>query len=236
MTSTPKLLAACASLLAAAALPAVAADAGPPSGAPAGGRLFDEIVAVVRTRSGDARIITLTKVAEEGRIALVSRGGMEAAFAPLDGAVLRASLDWYVDQLLLLDEAVRLQVFEVDRAAAQAELARFKAAFRSEKEFRAFLAEIEITEEELTATLRRMLRVRRYLESRLGRLRASPADVEAYYAAHAAELGGRPLADVSDEIAARLSAGRADAETKALLADLRSRADIRILADPGARP
>jgi hypothetical protein len=44
------------------------------------------------------------------------------------------------------------------------------------------------------------------------------------------------LPEVSDELTARLAAARADAETKALLADLRNRADIRILVDLGARP
>lgn len=203
---------------------------------PAGGRVVDEVVAVVATRGQEARIVTLSRVAEQGRIALVSRGGVDAAFAPLDGAVLKASLDWYVDQLLLHDEAARLQVFEVEPGEARAELDRFRAAFRSPRDFAAFLAAIDATEEELSATLRRMLRVRRYLESRLGRLRPSSADVEAWYRAHAADYGGRPLADVQDEIRARLVAARADAETRGMLADLRSRADIRILVDLGARP
>ncbi len=203
---------------------------------PPGGRVVDEVVAVVATRGREARVITLSRVREEGRIALVSRGGIEAAFAPLDGVVLRASLDWYVDQLLLHEEAVRLQVFEVDRAAAQAELERFRSEFHDPKRFKAFLYAIDATEEDLVATLRRNLRVRRYLESRLGRSRASAADVEAWYAAHPGEYGGRPLSEVSDEIAARVSASRADAETRALLAELRRRADIRILVDLGARP
>ena len=205
------------------------------TGVPEEGRVVDEVVAVVATRGREARIVTLSRVSEEGRIALVSRGGIEAATATLDGAVLRASLDWYVDQLLLHEEAVRLQVFEVEREAAVAELARFKAEFATPGQFKAFLFEIDATEEELTSTLRRSLRVRRYLESRLGRLRPSPRDVEAWYAAHPSEYGGRPLAQVTEEITARLTAARADSETKALLADLRRRADIRILVDLGAR-
>ena len=204
--------------------------------APDGGSVVDEVVAVVATRGREAHVITRSKVAEEGRIALVSRGGIEAATGALDGAVLRASLDWYVDQLLLHEEATRLQVFEVDRAAALAELARFKAEFRSPQDFKGFLFEIDATEEELTATLRRSLRVRKYLESRLGRVRPSPREIEAWYAAHVSDYGGRPLSEVTDEISARLASGRADGETKALLADLRGRADIRILVDLGARP
>ncbi len=217
-------------------LAALAPLAAPAADAPDGGRVVDEVVAVVATRGREARIITLTRVAEEGRIALVSHGGIDAAFEPLGGAVLRASLDWYVDQILLHEEAVRLQVFEVDRADAQAELARFKARFASPAAFRSFLFQIDATEEDLSAILRRTLRVRRYLESRLGRLGPSAREIESWYAAHAADYGGRPLADVKDEIAARLSATRADTETKALLADLRGRADIRILVDLGARP
>lgn len=204
--------------------------------APDGGSVVDEVVAVVATRGREAHVITRSKVAEEGRIALVSRGGIEAATGVLDGAVLRASLDWYVDQLLLHEEATRLQVFEVDREAALAELARFKAEFRSPQDFKGFLFEIDATEEELAAILRRSLRVRRYLESRLGRIRPSPREIEAWYAAHVSDYGGRPLAEVTDEISARLASGRADTETKALLADLRGRADIRVLVDLGARP
>ncbi len=203
---------------------------------PAGGRVVDSVVAVVATRGREARVVTLSKVTEEGRIALVSRGGMAAASAVLDGAVLRASLDWYVDQLLLHEEAVRLQVFEVDRDAAVAELARFKARFATPREFKAFLFEIDATEEELTSTLRRSLRVRKYLESRLGRLGPDPREIEAWYRAHPSEYEGRSLPEVTEEIGARLSATRADAETKALLADLRRRADIRILIDLGTRP
>jgi hypothetical protein len=213
------------------ALPLLARALEPPQE----GRVVDEVVAVVATRGQEARIVTLTQVSEEGRIALVARGGIEAAFAPLDGAVLRASLDWYVDQLLLYEEAVRLQVFEVDREAAQAELARFRSAFRNPRDYKAFLYQIDATEEDLASVLRRMLRVRRYLESRLGRLRPSPREIEAWYAANPGEYGGRPLAEVTDEIAARLSAGKAATETRALLADLRSRADVRILVDLGAR-
>ena len=204
--------------------------------APSGGRVVDQVVAVVATRGREARVVTLSKVAEEGRVALVSRGGIGAASAPLDGLVLRASLDWYVDQLLLHEEAVRLQVFEVDRDAAVAELARFKAEFPGPAAFKAFLFAIDATEEDLTSILRRSLRVRRYLESRLGRLRPAAREVEAWYKAHASDYLGRTLAEASDEIAARLAASRADAETKALLADLRNRADIRILVDLGARP
>lgn len=217
--------------LAAGADPTTAAARGGPAveGA-AAGRVVEEVVAVIRPAGGEPRIITLTKLNEEGRIALVSRGGLEAAYRPLDAAALQASLEWYIDQLLLVDEASRLQVFEVDRADALASLARFKEVFRRPEDYRAFLADLDITEEELVSTLRRMLRVRRYLESRLGRVRVSDADAEDWYRRHAAAMGGRPFPEVKEAAKARVAEERIDAETRAMLGELRSRSDIRVLA------
>lgn len=207
-----------------------AAGTGAEASEPEPGRVVEEVVAVVRPPGGEARVITLTKVAEAGRIALVSRGGLEAAYRPLDAAALHASLEWYVDQVLLHDEAARLDVFEVDRADALAALARFREVFPRPEDYRAFLAALEIDEEEVLGVLRRMLRVRRYLESRLGRVRVTDADAEAWYRRHAAEMGDRPLADVKDVVRARIVEERVDGETRAILADLRSRSDIRVLA------
>lgn len=220
---------------AAAPAPAAPRPAPPASGtggAPAAGpgRVVEEVVAVVRTAGGEARVVTLTRVDEAGRIALVSRGGLEAAYRPLDAAALQASLEWYIDQVLLHDEAARLDVFDVDRAEAAAALARFKDVFPRPEDYRAFLASLEIDEEELQDVLRRMLRVRRYLESRLGRIRVSEADLEAWHRRHPGEFGGRPLAEVRESVRARVVDERVDAETRAILADLRARSDIRVLA------
>ena len=217
-------------LVALASLAAGPSPDGGPGPAPSAGRVVEEVVAVIRPPRGEARIITLTKLTEEGRIALVSRGGLEAAFRSLDRAALQASLEWYIDQLLLFDEATRLRVFEVDRGDALAALGRFKEVFPRPEDYRAFLFEIDVTEEELLATLRRTLRVRRYLESRLGRVRVSDAEAEAWHRRHAAEMGDLPFADVRDAVKARVAEERADAETRAILADLRSRSDVRVLA------
>jgi len=222
-------------LVAAAALggtlPAAGRGEGPAASAPGRGKLADEVVAVVRSAGGEARVITLSKVEEEGRIALVSAGAIEAAFRPLDAMALQASLDWYVDQYLLYEEAVRLKVFEVERTEALAQLARFKEVFRRVEDYRAFLFELDLTEEELLGTLRRTLRGQRYLQSRLGRLRVSDADAEAYYGSHSADFGGAPFADVKEAVRARATEERANTETRALLSDLRARSEIRVIVD-----
>src|SRR5512144_2408572 len=97
---------------------------------PPGGRVVEEIVAVVRNpASAPPRVVTLTKLTEEARIALVSRGATAAATGPLDAEALRAALDWLLDQLLVADDAARLRVDEVPREDVLAELRRFKGQF-----------------------------------------------------------------------------------------------------------
>src|SRR5512144_3294745 len=74
-------------------------------------RIVEQVVAVVRTpASTQPRVITLTRLEEETRIALISRGATGAADAELDAPALRAGLEWLVDQTLLLEEVIRLQV------------------------------------------------------------------------------------------------------------------------------
>lgn len=204
----------------------------PAAGTPAadGGTVVEEVVAVVRNPAGAApRIVTLTKLVEEARIALVSRGATEAATRPLDAEALRAALDWLLDQMLVADEAARLKVDEVDRAEVQAELRRFRARFASEADYAAFLASTELTEEELALALARGIRVQRYVESRVGRAaRVADDEVDQWLRAR----GVAPAAGPAREAArGELAEARAKAQVKDLLAELRARADVRIL-DP----
>jgi hypothetical protein len=201
--------------------------------APAGRdpQILEQVVAVVRTpASTQPRVITLTRLDEETRIALISQGATGAAGGDLDAAALRAGLDWLIDQTLLLDEVVRLQVFEVDRAEVLEELRRFQARFDGPAGYRAFLARLDITEEELLVVLRRMLRVQRYVDSRIsGAVRVREADLDRYLQEQGIEARAGDRAAVRAAARARLSAERTRREVKALVADLRSRATIRVL-------
>jgi len=203
------------------------ATAPPPGGRDPG--IVEQVVAVVRTpASPRPRVITLTRLEEEARIALISRGATRAAEGDLDLPALRAGLEWLIDQTLLLDEVVRLQVFEVDRPEALEELRRFQARFAAAADYRAFLARWDVTEEELLVVLRRMLRVQRYLDSRVsGAARVREADVDRLLR----EQGGEARGDarVRAQARARLSRERTEREVKALLADLRGRATVRVL-------
>src|SRR3990172_2274311 len=93
-----------------AALGAAFSSAPPPASA-----VVERVVAVIRPpASAEARVVTLTRVEDEVRIALVSSGAALAATQPLDAPALRAGLEWLVDQMLLSEEAARLQGFEIE--------------------------------------------------------------------------------------------------------------------------
>lgn len=209
-----------------AALAALALSA---AGSP-GASVVEEIVAVVRNPpSAPPRIVTLTKLTEEARVALVSRGATAAATGPLDREALRAALDWLLDQLLVADDAARLRLGDVPREEVLEELGRFKARFASPADYERFLAESELPEEELLVTLGRMVRVERYLESRVGRAaRVDDDEVDAWLRARGAPTRPGPAREAARGAVVE---EKARAQVKELVAELRGRAEIRVL-DP----
>lgn len=200
------------------------------AGPAAGATVMEEVVAVVRNPPGSSpRLVTLTRLVEEARIVLASRGAVEAAAGPVDVAVLRATLEWVLDQTLLSDEASRLQVAQVSRDQIDAELARFRARFPDEAAYARFLAVAELSDEEVSSVLARMLRVERYLDTRVGRgSSVSDEDVQRY-----ARERGLSVASAAarDAVRGRLAEARIEVAVRELMAELRARADIRVL-DP----
>ncbi len=194
----------------------------------------EEVVAVIRNPpSAPARIITYTKLVEEARIALVSHGATEAASGPLDRAALRAALEWLLDQTLVADEATKLRLDEVDREALRTELRRFQARFPSYAGYERFLERAELTEEELLATLARMLRVERYVQSRVGQAaRVGDDEVDRWLRKAGTASGSAAVRDV---VRSDIAAERATSQVRDLLADLRTRADIRVVGRLGAK-
>lgn len=208
-----------------AAAAGLAAPAWPRAGGVPGAEV-ERVVAVVRPpASAEALIVTLGMVEEQARIALVSRGAVLAASRPLDGPALKAGLDWLIDQALLDAEASRLQVFEIEPAEVEAELRRFQAQFDAPADYRAFLDRCELGEAGLEDVLRRSLRVRRYVESRVAHAAAVPeADASP-------SLQREGNAEERAAARARLAQERVGEEVRALVRDVRSRAEVRLLED-----
>ena len=198
---------------------------------PPDARVVEEIVAVVRNpASAPPRVVTLTKLTEEARIALVSRGASAAATGPLDAEALRAALDWLLDQMLLADDAARLRVDEVPREDVVAELRRFKTHFAVPQDYARFLSGSDLTEDELLATLARMVRVQRYVASRVGRASRVPDDeVDRWLSERGAATASGPAREAAR---AQLAEERTRAQVKELIAELRARAEVRIVSLP----
>jgi hypothetical protein len=201
---------------------------GPGPAPPPGGVVLERVVAVVRNPASAApRPLTLTRLDEEARVALVGQGAATAAFAPLDAAARRAALRWLIDQWLVAEEAIRLKVEEVPSQESQAALQLFRQRFPDPATYQRFLHSIELPEDELQSILARGLRVQRFLDNRLGRsVRVSEEEVSRWLAGQ-----GQPAPTPSEREAARarLSGDRAQVQIKQMLGELRSRADIRVL-------
>ncbi len=201
-------------------------------GAPAAaqGEEIDRVLAVVRSSAtAEPRVLTLSRVADETRIALVGRGALRAATEPLDAAALSAGLEWLVDQTLLLDDATRLQLFDEDGGEASREAAAFRARFDRPGDYQAFLRRWDLSDDDVVAALGRAARVKRYLDSRVAHAaQVSESEVSAWLEEHATAQGSRDR-----ELARRrLADDRIAAEVKSLVRDLRARAEIRILQRP----
>jgi len=208
---------------------ALALAAAPSAGGAPTGRVLERVVAVVRNPSSAApRPLTLTRLDEEARVALVMQGAQQAAFAPLDDAARRALLRWVIDQWLVADEAVRLRVDDVPAEDLKWALSGFRLRFADEATYRRFLASAELPEDELQAILARGLRVQRFLDGRLGRSAKVSEDEVTRWLAGQGVLGPTPVE--RDAARSRLVAERMETLVKQLLVDLRGRADVRVLA------
>jgi hypothetical protein len=203
----------------------------PPAPGQPPGRVIEAVLATVQASpTRPVKPITLTRLREEARVALVSRGATEAAFGRLDGAALTAALEWLIDQTLVAEEADRLMVAEVGREEAVQEYRRFRARFASPEEFSRFLAGNDAAEDELLVTLARTLRVQRFIEGRVGQaVRVSEAEIDEYLRARG--VGTDPNA-ARDAVRAHLGEQRLSAEVKKIVAELRGRAQVRILISP----
>ncbi|HSM92499.1 MAG TPA: hypothetical protein VLT47_06380 [Anaeromyxobacteraceae bacterium] len=198
---------------------------------PPPGRLVEAVLATVQATPVRAvRPITLTRLREEARVALVARGATEAAFGPIDGAALAATLEWLIDQTLVAEEADRLLVGEVGREEVDRELARFRSRFASPGEFARFLALNDLAEDELAVTLARNLRVQRFVEGRVGQsVKVAEVEIDEYLRGRGVD--GGPAA-ARDAVRAHLTEQRLSGEVKRMIGELRGRATIRILIPP----
>ena len=190
------------------------------------GEVIDRAVALV-----DGRVITLSELQFEARIALIQAGGLEAASAPLDDAALRNALDLAIGQRLEEREADKLQAYPLEEGEVDAALEAFKARFQTPAGYERFLARHEADPQQLAAVLARSLRTAKILDGKL-RLRAqvSESEVRKAFERSAADLGGASYEELRGPLRQKLVADKMKSLTTAELAQARRGADVRLIA------
>lgn len=195
--------------------------------APPEGRLVDRAVASI-----EERVITASQLDFEARVLLVNAGGVNAAFAPLDQAVLESSLRLMIDQRLAVLEADKLEAYPLEPGELEKAIAGFRARFESEGHFARFLQLHEAELGDVAEVLRRNLRAQRALEGKL-RLRAQVGEAEA----QAYQLAHPELKNSSVEQVRSLLAQKKFGElVKRELQEQRRQSDVRLLGPFAPKP
>lgn len=182
--------------------------------------LVDRIVAAVNTE-----VITASEL--DCSIALNLRLGA----ADKDRSALKAeTLDGLISRRLLVQEARRLRFVEVSEQELSAEVEKVAKRFASDREFGDFLAGLDMTRQELARMLGERLLVERFVEKKVGLfVRVGREEAQTYFNEHAPEFKDRNFQDVQKTITALLTERKIGRQLDQYLAELRGKADIRII-------
>lgn len=188
---------------------------------PARAELVDRIVAAV-----NYEVITASDLAHA--VALNMRLGN--AYEDLK-TLESDTLEGLITRRLLVQEARRLRFVEVSGEELRAENDKLMKRFGSDKAFADFLAEQDMTEQELGRMLGERLLVERFVEKKVGLfVRVSRDEAQRYFEEHAAEYKDRRFQDFQKTIIALLTDQKIEKQLNQYVAELRSKADIRINA------
>ena len=183
-------------------------------------RFVDRSVALV-----NGHVITFSELQFESRVYFVHKGGVEAAFGPLDTDTLRKTLDLLIGQRLETGEADKLKAYPLEEGELTHALQSFSARLGGPSQLERFLKQFEADESMLALVLARTLRTQRLLDGKL-RLKAQVSEAEASRVqSERADLKGLAVTAVRQ----RLFSERFTALTAAELAAVRKAAAVRLL-------
>ncbi|QSQ15164.1 hypothetical protein [Myxococcus landrumensis] len=189
------------------------------------GRVVDRVVAII-----EGRVLSLSELEFEARVALIQRGGVQALDVPLDEQTLRGALELVINQRVQVLNADRLQAFPAEPSEVEARLEVFRVRVGGPEALARFLARSDVDLEGLKAVLARGLRAERVLDSRI-RLRAQVGETEVrrYYEQHPSDHPG-DYETVRDAIRDKLFRERYAALAVEELAQVRASAQVRRVA------
>jgi hypothetical protein len=187
--------------------------------APARAELIDRIAAAVNND-----IITGSELAFA--VSLNARFGAAGSNRK---ALEAETLDGLITRRMLVQEALRLKFVEISDQETAGEISGLTARFGSDAAFRAFLEEFGMTPGELSQMLRERLLVERFIEKKVGLfVRVTRDEAQSYFEMHRADYRGKRFQEVQKDILARLTRQKTGRQLDQYLAELRSKADIRV--------
>jgi SurA N-terminal domain len=184
---------------------------------------LDAVAAVV-----DRKVITVSEVEAEARLALLEKAGPAAADGAIDARFLRTLLDHLITQELLAVEARRTLGATMKEGVVDAKVQALRDRFTSPEAARAFLQQHGIDEELLRARARRDLMNQALVSEVLARAGAPTDDEVRRVAAEqgAAAQDAARLASVREDL---LRARREQAFSELMLR-LKGELDVRVVA------
>jgi len=189
---------------------------------PARAELVDRIVASVNNE-----VITLSELDRAVGFNAALGGKNEDK---LNEDKLRAeTLEGLINRHLLIQEAYRLKFVEVSDQDVNAEIEKLKVRLGSDDAFADFLARLDITREQLGRMLGERLLVEKFIEKKIELyVRVSRDEAQDYFNNHPAEFTGKRFQEVQKTITAMLTDQKLKQQVAQYLAELRSKADIRL--------
>jgi hypothetical protein len=185
---------------------------------------YDRVVAVI-----NRQVVTLSELQFEARLALLQAGGPEALLTPLDGPLLRSTLEYVIGQRLQVAEAEKLQAFVVEPQEVDAAVQALQRRAGGEPALRDILSRSDMEPDALAAVVARRIRAERALDGKL-RLKAQVSDAEVRRAWETRpDVRARPFEDVRAELRDRLIRERYRELAAAELQRLRRAADVRVV-------
>lgn len=183
-----------------------------------------------------ARAELIDRVAATVNNEVITRSELEQAVgfnAALGGGsdekLRRETLDGLINRHLLRQEAYRLKFVEVSDQDINAELEKLKARIGSDEAYAAFLAKLDMTAGQMGRLLGERLLVEKFIEKKIGLyVRVGRDEAEDYFNRHAAEFKDKRFPEAQKTITAALMSRKLDQQVEQYLADLKSKADIRI--------
>jgi hypothetical protein len=139
------------------------------------------------------------------------------------------TLEGLISRRLLVREARRLRFVEVTDQEIRAETDNLKKQFGSDESFAEFLTEQDMTEQELSRMLGEQLLVERFVEKKVGLfMRVSREQAQKFFEERSDLYKGKRFQDVQKLIYSLLTRRKIDQQLDQYVAELRSKADIRV--------